>query len=190
MSDLFLPLTLQLLLAGMLFFFLGYALAPLAYAREIKWLTTYPLWVADKLEAWADKKINPYLLFLFILSVNSISLSLDFFSGWVPGLPILFAVWTGLNVGVITFKTLKGEFYYAALINPVALLELPAVFIAFGLAFGVNAKILSVNISVAQFGFQQFIQSYLGLVLPLLLIAAIVETALITFAQKMEKNNE
>ncbi len=190
MSELFLPLTLQLILGGMLFFFIGYALAPAAYAKKIKWLVAYPLWVAEKLEAWTDKKINPYLLFLFILSINSVSLFLDFLSGWLPGLPVLFAAWTGLNVGVITFKTLKGEFYYAALINPVALLELPAVFIAFGLAFGVNAKIMSLHASVTQFEFQQYFHSYFGLVMPLLLIAAIVETALITFAQKMGKNKE
>lgn len=190
MSELFLPLTLQLVLAGMLFFFIGYALAPVAYAKEVRWLIVYPLWVADKLEAWADKKIKPYLLFLFIFFINTFSLSLDFLSGWLPGLPIIFAVWTGLNVGVITFKTLKGQFYYAALINPVALLELPAVFIAFGLAFGINAKIMSLNLSATQFEIQQYIDSFFGLVVPILLIAALVETVIIVFAQRVEKNKE
>lgn len=187
MSELFLPLQLQLLLAGMLFFFIGYALAPLAYAKKIKWLTAYPLWVAEKLESWTKKKINPYILFVFILSVNTTSLTLDFLSGWAPGLPILFAVWTGLNVGVITFKTLKGEFYYTALINPVALLELPAVFITFALAFGINAKILFLNVPGTDFDFQLYLNSFIWLVLPLLLIAAFVETALIHWSQKIEQ---
>lgn len=187
MKELFLPINLQLILAGMVFFFLGYALAPMVYFKKVKVLTTFPLWIASKLEKESHKKWNPYFLFVFIFSLNTISLTIDFFSGFILFLPIVLAVWTGLNVGVATFHTLKGELYYLALLNPVALFELPAVFFTFGLALGYNSKILNLGIINTSIGSGIYWHSFLWIVIPLLLIAAVIEAALIYLAQKMEQ---
>jgi len=190
MSELFLPIRLQLVLAGMVFFFAGYALAPWVYFKKIKWLLTFPLWIAEKLEKWSKKEINPYLMFIFIFSVNTFSLTIDFISGLVLFLPILFALWTGLNIGIVTFHTLKGEFYYAALLNPVAMIELPAVFITFALALGYNLQLMELSGQDTSWGFDTYLHSYIWIVIPLLLISAVVETFFIHWAQKMEENNK
>ncbi len=186
MSDLFLPVRLQLVLAGMVFFFSGYAAAPWIYHKKIKWLLAFPLWIAEKLETWSEKKINVYWLFLFIFSINSISLTLDLLSGYILFLPILFAAWTGLNIGVVTFHSLKGEFYFAALMNPVALIELPAVFITFALALSYNLQLLGWGGKEFSWKTDTYLHSYLGIVIPLLFIAAIIETAFIHWAQKIQ----
>ena len=187
MKELLLPINFQLVLAGMVFFFFGYALAPLVYHKQIKPLTAFPLWIAAKLEKESQAKWNPYLLFLFIFVLNSISLSIDFVSGFVFFLPILLAIWTGLNVGVVTFHTLKGTFYYAALFNPVALFELPAVFCTFALALGLNIRESGLEILNLNSDLSLYLNTFLWLVLPLLLIAAVVEAVFIHWAQKMEQ---
>ena len=187
MSGLFLPVRIQLVFVGMVFFFSGYAAAPWIYHKKIKWLLAFPLWIADKLKTWSEKKINVYGLFFFIFGVNSISLTLDFLSGFILFLPILFATWTGLNIGVVTFHSLKGEFYFAALLNPVALLELPAVFITFALALGYNMQLLEWSAEGLFWKFDTYLHSYLWIVIPLLFISAVVETALIHWAQKIEE---
>ena len=72
-------INLQVFLISMLLFFVGYAMAPFVYHRQYRWLIAYPLWVAKKLEKWSKKKWNPWLIFLFIFSVNLFSLYLNFF---------------------------------------------------------------------------------------------------------------
>ncbi len=186
MSDLFLPVRLQLVFTGMVFFFVGYAAAPWIYHKKVKWLLVFPLWIAEKLESWSKKKINAFGLFLFIFGVNNISLTLDLLSGFILFLPILFAVWTGLNIGVVTFHSLKGEFYFAALVNPVALIELPAVFITFALALSYNLQLLEWGGKEFFWQTATYLHSYLGIVLPLLFVAAVIETALIHWAQKIQ----
>ncbi len=186
MSALFLPVRLTLVLAGMVFFFVGYAAAPWVYHKNIKWLVAFPMWMSVKLEAWSKKKINVYGLFLFIFGVNSISLTIDLLSGYILFLPVLFAAWTGLNIGVVTFHSLKGEFYFAALLNPVAMLELPAVFITFALALGYNLQLLQGSGAEFSWKVNIYLHSYLWIALPLLFIAAIIETAFIHWAQKIQ----
>lgn len=186
MSDLFLPVRLQLVFAGMVFFFSGYAAAPWVYHKKIKWLLAFPLWMAAKLEIWSRKKVNHFGLFLFIFGLNSISLTLDLLSGYIVFLPVLFAAWSGLNIGVVTFHSFKGEFYFAALMNPVALIELPAVFITFALALSYNLQQLQWSGTEYDWKAETYWHSYLGIVFPLLFIAAIIETVLIHWAQKME----
>ncbi|MBN1406966.1 MAG: hypothetical protein JW956_04220, partial [Calditrichaceae bacterium] len=67
-------INLQVFFISILVFFVGYAFAPTAYFKNIKWLTTYPLWISNKLERLAKINWNPIILFLFLLLLNSISL--------------------------------------------------------------------------------------------------------------------
>ena len=183
-------LNLPIFLSSILFFLIGYALAPTVYYKKISWLLAYPMWMANKIEDLMNKKWHPAALFLFIFSLNSISLGIDFISGIVPLLPVLFAVWTGLNIGLITYHTLDGEFFFAAILNPVALIELPAAFIAFTLAFQYNLNIFNVHFSALSApSFSAYLHLFLVVVLPLLFIAGILETWLIFYSKKMEDHN-
>ncbi len=180
----------QVFLISMLFFFAGYALAPTAYYKKINWLTAYPFWIVEKLDKWVKKKWNPIILFLFLFSLNSTSLFINLLSGLAPVLPLIFAVWTGLNIGIITYHTLEGHFYFASLLNPVALFELPAAFISFTLALQYNLS--GLNITVIKFpaaDFSAYLEVFVMIVLPLLFISGVIETILIFFSQKLENNS-
>lgn len=183
-------LSLQVFLISMLLFFLGYAAAPTVYYKNIRWLKAYPMWIALKLERWALKKWHPILLFFFIFGINALSLSLNLFSGLIPLLPVVFALWTGLNIGVVTYHTLNGHFFYASLINPVAVFELPAAFIAFSLALQYNMRFWGFTLfHVKNAPLAQYVHFFIITVVPLLVLAAIIESALILLSQKLEDNN-
>jgi uncharacterized membrane protein SpoIIM required for sporulation len=182
-------INLQVFLVSALLFFIGYALAPTVYFRNVKWLLAYPMWMFNKMDNWAEKKWNGYVLFLLLFSMNTFSLAVDLLSGWVIFLPVVFAVWTGMNVGVITYHTLHGEFYYASLINPVVFLELPAAFLAFSMALQMNLAQVSADASkTSNADFSQYIILFIITVLPLLFISGIVESALILYARKLDKS--
>ncbi len=178
----------QVFLFSMVLFFIGYTLAPMIYFKNIKTLLAYPLWIARKLDKLANKEWKFVLLFLFIFGINAFSLFVDLLSGKVPGLPFIFAIWTGLNIGVVTYHSLEGKFYYASLFNPVALFELPAAFIAFALAIQYNFVLLNYSVlGKLPSDFNLYFNSFVYVVLPLLLIAGIIETFAIKMAQKIEK---
>jgi len=179
-------LHLPIFLASALFFFIGYGLAPLVYHKNIRWLLVYPMWMAEKIERWSKQNWHPGIVFLFIFSMNTISLTVDFFSGVLPFLPVAFALWTGLNVGLVSFHTLEGEYYYASLLNPVSLFELPAVFSAFTLAFQYNFRFIPELTTFTVPSLSVYFNGYLIIILPLLLIGGIVETALIKLMDKMQ----
>lgn len=181
-------INIRIFLFSALIFFMGYAFAPTAYYKKIRFLTAYPLWIAAKLEVWSKKKWNPYFLFIFLFGFNFISLLVNFLSGLALFLPLIFALWTGINIGLVTYHTLKGEFYYAALINPVALFELPAAFISFSAAIQYNIQLAGISIAdIPAVSFGDYFTLFLITVTPLLFISGIIETALIVFARKIEK---
>jgi len=183
-------INMQVFLVSALLFFIGYAVAPTVYYKHIKWLLAYPMWMAEKMDDWARKKWNGYLLFFFLFSMNTLSLTLDLLSGWVLFLPVVFAIWTGLNVGVITYHTLHGDFYYASLINPVVFIELPAALLAFSMALQMNLSMLIPQDSgTSPASFSQYLVLFLITVLPMLFISGIVESALIIYARKLDKND-
>ncbi|MBD3224762.1 MAG: hypothetical protein GF313_08530 [Caldithrix sp.] len=180
----------QLFLISILLFIIGYVVAPTVYYKRIDFLLAYPLWMAKKIEQWSKKEWNPYLLFAFILLLNSVSLFANLLSGIIPLLPFIFAIWTGLNVGVVSYHMLKGQFYFASLFNPVALFELPAAFLAFTMAIQYNLKQLPIEIvAFREAPFGQYLFIFITIVLPLLLVAAIIESWLIKVAQRMERSN-
>ncbi len=181
----------RIFLFSILLFFVGYTLAPFVYFRQIKILLAYPMWVARKLDKIADKNWHYLFLFFFIFSINLISLFIDLISGYIPGLPFLFAVWTGLNIGIVTYHTLEGRFYYVSLLNPVALFELPAAFAAFSLAIELNCNLLNCFVFDRQITtFQPYLHSFAFIVIPLLIVAGIIETFAIRLAHKVEEEQK
>ncbi len=181
----------RIFLFSILLFFVGYTLAPFVYYRQLKILLAYPLWIARKLDKIAAKNWHPVALFIFIFSINLFSLFVDLISGYVPTLPFVFAVWTGLNIGVITYHTLEGKFYYISLLNPVAIFELPAAFVAFSLAIEYNCHLLNCTVFNRQIlSFQPYLKSFVLIVIPLLFLAGIIETFAIRLAHKVEKEQK
>jgi uncharacterized membrane protein SpoIIM required for sporulation len=93
-----------------------------------------------------------------------------------------------MNIGVVTYHTLEGKYYYAALINPVAFFELPAAFLTFCMAFQYNLSKMGVlKISMIKWediAFERYLVLFLIVVLPVLFIAGIIETYLIHFSNK------
>jgi uncharacterized membrane protein SpoIIM required for sporulation len=184
-------LNLQIFFGTILVFFVGYTFAPTAYYKEVRWLTAYPLWLSDKLERLSKVKWNPLVLFFLLIVINSISLFVALLTGLIPILPILYALSMGFNIGVITYHTLKGRLYYAALINPVALFELPAAFISFTMAFQYNMKLMNLHIlNIEYVSFKGYMNIFLLLVIPLLAFASIIETVLIMISRKIRMNDE
>ncbi|MGD9898893.1 MAG: stage II sporulation protein M [Calditrichaceae bacterium] len=184
-------LNFNIFLTSALFFFAGYALAPTASYKKIGWILAYPHWIVSKLDYLIKQKWNPVILFLFIFLVNGISLFINLLSGHIPGLPFLFALWMGVDIGVVSYETLEGKYFYTALLNPVALFELPAAFISFTMAFQYNLINLNIPLKgIAAVQFSEYIQLFIEIVLPLLLIAGILETALINFSQKLEDHKD
>ena len=92
-----------ILLAGILFT-LGIMLADPVFERNITWLISYPVWVYKNIEKLMDHLSNSLLTFLFIFFFNAINLFLGLVSGFLILLPVLLAIWTGLNVGIIVRK--------------------------------------------------------------------------------------
>ena len=184
-------LNLQIFFVSILVFFIGYTVAPTAYFKQIKWLIAYPLWISKKLERLAKVNWNPIYLFLFLLVINSVSLFSALLSGLAPLLPVLYTISVGFNIGVITYHHLKGKLYYAALINPVALFELPAAFIVFTMAFQYNLKLLNLNLlNINPIPFRDYLDIFLFLVIPLLAFASVLETILIMISKKIKTDDE
>ncbi len=184
-------LNLQVFFVSILVFFIGYTFAPTAYFKGIKWLTAYPLWISKKLERLAKVNWSPVYLFFFLLIMNSISLFLALLTGLAPVLPVLYAMSVGFNIGVITYHNLKGKLYYAALLNPVALFELPAAFMVFTMAFQYNLQILNLKVlDIKIIPFDEYLNIFLFFIIPLLTLASIIETTLIIISRKIKLDDD
>jgi len=179
----------KIFLFSALLFFIGYALAPTVYYKEINWLVKYPMWIVNWLDSFAKKNWKPVFLFGFLFALNTLSLMIDLLSAIVPVLPFIFAIWTGLNIGIVTYHTLEGHYYFTALFNPVAFFELPAAFITFAMAFQYNLSNLGITsiskVTWQDISFQRYLFLFLVIVLPILLMAGIIETYLIHISRDM-----
>lgn len=188
--EVFKILNMQLIFIAAILFFLGYALAPTAYYKEIKWLTAYPFFMIKLMDKHFKKDWHAITIFLVIFWLNSFSLFVNLLSGWVIFLPYLAIVYMGLNVGIIMYHTLEGRYYYLSLINPVTLLELPAAWISVALAIQFSLAPVLGSDSLLPLSFAQCMQFYLQTIIPLLLLGASVETWLIIVARKHEKKED
>ena len=185
-TEVFSVINMQLFLFAALMFFVGYALAPTAYFKKVKWLTAYPFFIIHLMDRYFKTDWHPVFIFFLLLTLNSFSLFTNILSGIVPGLPLVFAVLLGINIGVVLYHTVGGELYYPALLNPVAMIELPTAWISLALAFEMNLM-GGFDLPVVTFG--QSMQYFWATILPLLVIAAIIETGLIVFSRRFEADD-
>jgi len=188
-------LNFNLVFLSAVLFTLGLVLADLVLERNIRWLIIYPTWAFEKIEQWMKKFSNVVFTFIFILVFNTINLFLGFVSGLLIILPIILTVWTGLNIGIILRKTMGGKDNVSVLfifLNPVAVFELPAAWISFSIGIELMIKYISVqNYSEVVSLFLERVSVFEWLVIPLLIIAGLIEAAMIHFLQnKIEKNDD
>jgi len=88
------------------------------------------------------------------------------------------------------YHTLEGKHYYLSLFNPVALIELPAAWLSFTMAIQFSARNYFNISEIPDINFSQYISYFLLTVIPLLIVAGIIETGLIIVAKKFEKNGK
>lgn len=181
-------LNIQIFILSALLFFIGYAIAPTAYYKKIKWLTAYPFFIIHLMDRYFKKDWHPITIFSIIFLINSVSLFFNLVSGWAVILPYFFIIYLGVNIGIIMYHSLQGEYYYLSLLNPVSLLELPAAWISISLAIQFSLS-RYFNISFTEKDlFENYFILFLKTVIPLLFIAGIIETIIIVIGRKKESD--
>lgn len=174
----------QIFIISILLFFVGYAIAPTAYYKKIKWLTAYPFFIIKLMDAFFKNKHHPLKIFFILFTLNTLSLFLNLISAWGILLPFIFVLYMGLNIGVVMYHSLEGKFYYIGLLNPVAILELPAAWLSITMAMQFSLQHY-LNISfLPTISFLQYVDYFLYTIIPLLLLAGIIETILIVTSEK------
>ena len=181
-------LSFNIVILSIILFFVGYTLAPTIYYRKIRFFLAYPMWLNHFLESWMENKKMVLFAFFSIFFINAGFLALVLLSGSIPVLPMILLIWMGINIGVITYHTLKGQFYYSYLFTPVAILELGAVFITFSMALNIN--LLTLGKIFAPYtkpfsGMEAYWDTFKIIVIPLLVLAGILELVLFKISKKL-----
>ena len=181
-------LSFNIVILSIILFFVGYTLAPTIYYRKIRFFLAYPMWLNHFLESWMENKKMVLFAFFSIFFINAGFLALVLLSGSIPVLPMILLIWMGINIGVITYHTLKGQFYYSYLFTPVAILELGAVFITFSMALNIN--LLTLGKIFAPYtkpfsGMEAYWDTFKVIVIPLLVLAGILELVLFKISKKL-----
>jgi hypothetical protein len=187
--ELFNHINIQLFIISALLFFIGYAIAPTAYFKKIKWLTVYPFYIIKLMDAFFQKKHHPIKIFLILFSLNSFSLFLNLLSAWGILMPFLFVVYMGINIGVVIYHSLEGKYYYIGLINPVALIELPAAWLSITMAIQFSLKHFLKLSFLPEVSFGQYVNYFFYTIIPLLILAGIIETILIVKGENDKNSN-
>jgi uncharacterized membrane protein SpoIIM required for sporulation len=179
----------QIFIGSALLFFVGYAIAPTAYYKKITWLTVYPFYIIKLMDTFFQKKHHPLKIFIILLSLNTFSLFVNLLSGWGIILPVFVILYMGINIGVVMYHSLEGKFYYAGLINPVAMLELPAAWLSITMAIQFSLTRYFYVSFLPMLPFEQYVIYFLKTIVPMLLLAGIIETFLIAKGVK-DSNSE
>lgn len=164
-------------------FFVGYFSAGSIVKSNIRLLLCLPLWLWQKLKKIIAKRPAGLSIFLLIFTFNSISLLLNIVSGFAVLLPFVFSVWVGMNVGIMAYQEGGFKIQLALLFFPHAILELPAAWLSFTSGMQISWHIFSERSLNADLILPYF-EIYLKIILPLLFVAAIIESALIHFSLK------
>ena len=170
-------------------FLIGINTGPIVVEKNIRWLMAYPLMMKRWMEKYFKTKRAFLILFLIIFSLNNLSLFTSLLSGFFIILPPMAAFLTGLNVSIISFEIMGWRGIWQILINPVAWLEFPAAWLSFAMGFRIAETILNQNFQMAIDTFIALMPIYFKYVFTLLCIAALLESAMIVFAEKLNGGN-
>lgn len=184
----------SLLIFTAIVFFIGYTTAPAIYFHKIKFLMAYPMWLNRILESWIENKKITMAAFSSMFLLNAFFLALALLSGYIPFLPLLLLLWMGINIGVVTYHTMKGNFYFSYLFTPIAILELAAIFLTFTMAININLQKLQISLLAPYTksieNISHYWHTFLIIVLPLLMLAGIIELFLIRLSNKFMNGDD
>ena len=152
-------------------------------------MTAYPFFIIKLMEAFFKKKQHPLKIFFIIFFLNTFSLFGNLISAWGIFLPFIVIIYMGLNIGVVMYHSLNGKFYYLGLINPVAMIELPAAWLSTTMAMQFSLKYFMKTSFLPAIEFVQYMNYFLHTIIPMLLIAGIIETILIAKSEKYRDSN-
>ncbi len=194
-KDVFASLNWDLIGFSAILFMIGVLLAPTIIERNMRWLTAYPEWAFQKIEQFVDKKPSVWKLFLVIFFLNTLSVLIVYLSGFTIILPFLLIIWAGINSGILLYKNTGGGIALILFfLNPVALFELPANWIGFSLPLEMSLFYFhAFTYKTVLQTFQRNFFVFEWLVIPLLILAALIEASLIhKFGTKTdnESNND
>lgn len=190
-SDLLEQIHFAYIFSAAVLFFIGVYVAPYIVERNVRWMLVYPRWMSKLMEKYFSANWNFLIIFFLIFTLNNLSLFSGFISGFLVILPLIFAFFTGFHVAVIGYDLMGWQGIWHLLVNPVAWLEFPAAWIsfAFGIKLGVTL-ILGKGYNAAAQLFNTLLPLYVKYVMVLLLIAALLESGMIIWAEKHKDDIE
>lgn len=169
----------KLLTVSVVLFTAGFVAAYPVMRYDVRVLQWYPLWIWRRVRESLSPD-DPWLkLFVFLFGFNSLSLFVNFVSGWGVVLPYFLVFLLGLNLGVVGIQEAGGLGAFGMLaLNPVAWLELPAAWTAATIGMQLGAAVVS-GLGRGAAVFPELLVVYIVVVLPLLFFAALLEASLI-----------
>jgi uncharacterized membrane protein SpoIIM required for sporulation len=183
LNKLFSLVTLEIFLLSAALFILGLSLSVKVVKKEIRFLCWYPERIWSWLKKVLEKGPGYFKLFLLIFMLNSTSLLFNVISGFGVVLPIFFGVLIGLNVGIIAYREGGIKAMVSMFIAPHAIFELPAAWLSISAGIRLGWEMIAQDSNVGLI-FSQILLIYFLVILPLLLIAALLESAFIYISLK------
>jgi hypothetical protein len=142
------------------------------------------------MDTFIQKKHHPIKIFLIIVFLNTFSLMMNVLSAWGAVLPYFVIIYMGINIGVVMYHSLEGRFYYLSLFNPVALLELPAAWLSITMAIQFSLKYFLKVSYLPAISFGTYMIYFFYTIIPILILAGIIETIMIVIGEKYNKTQE
>jgi len=176
-------------------FAFGFALAFPVVKLQVKSLLAFPMWLVRLARRYLRPEINPVALCTFIFAFNTAAIFVYMISGGLVYLPIVFDLFTGLNVGIIMLtdsaEPAPGWSDEADAVQPprawigflsifVVVVELAAFWLAIGMGITLGHA-MAADFSRATFAAAvgPRLLAYLAIIVPALAASAAAETAAI-----------
>jgi len=178
---------------AMVMFACGFLLAFPVVRLEVRSLLALPLWLYRLGRKYLTPELNPVFLFAFIFLFNTTAIFIYMISGGLIFLPIVFDIFTGLNVGVIMLRDAQGAMNepssapadmrparawvgFLCLFTVVVELSVFWLAIGMGIKLGHQMRAEFVWATFAEYA-QPRVLAYVLVLVPALVLSAAVETA-------------
>lgn len=194
---------LWLTLVASLLFAAGLATSIPVVRHDVRWLMAFPLWIVRQVMRIIAPSFPPVRVFLVIFCFNTVAIFLYMVSGVLIIVPAAVAFMTGVNIGVIVLRA--GEVVLPSGERPLAgamsheehvevepwvslcglavvVLELPSFWVSVGMGIQLG-RMLSGPMAYTMANVQKLLAprvlAYCTVIVPILLVSAIAETAAI-----------
>jgi len=175
-------------------FFIGALLAPIVYSRRMETFIAFPRWLMRKLRSFIAEEPSIPQLALLIFAFNGSAILLYMLSGVVPGVPLLIALGTGLNVALAGFLAHEERPATGPAARPLPfsvrlcaaltfLLELPCFWYAIGMGFRMPTALDLLHGGDPN-AIARRVSAYVMFILPTLLVSATVESYAVLWAAR------